>query len=130
MTSVSNFFMLIDEFINWSLLMITRIHAADLHQRMGELVSKIRNAGERFIVERRGMPVAAVVSIDDLARLETLGGNPPARRSKQERIAALERAGAVRQMILSQRNGKPLPSAAGSIRELRAERARDVAGLR
>ena len=110
--------------------MVTRIHAADLHQRVGEVLSKIRYAGERFIIERRGTPVAAVVSIEDLKRLETLSGAPPSLRGKQERIAALERAAAVRQLILAQRRGRPLPPSADTIRALREERARGVAGLR
>ena len=110
--------------------MATHIHAADLHQRVGEILTKIRFAGERFIIERRGIPVAAVVSVEDLKRLETLGGTPSFPRGKQERIAALERAAAMRQMILTQRNGRPLPPTADIIRDLREERARGVAGLR
>jgi prevent-host-death family protein len=110
--------------------MVTRIHAADLHQRVGEILARIRFAGERFIIERRGKPVAAVVSVEDLKRLETLGGTPSFPRGKQERIAALERAATVRQLILTQRRGLLLPPAADIIRDLREERARGVTGLR
>jgi len=109
--------------------MLIRVNAADLHQRVGEILAKIRYAGDRFIIERRGVPVAAMVSIQDLERLETLAGVPPVQRSVEERVAALERAAAVRRMILTQRGGKLLPSSAEAIRDLREERTRAVAGL-
>ncbi|GAA1338203.1 type II toxin-antitoxin system Phd/YefM family antitoxin [Saccharothrix algeriensis] len=38
--------------------------------QLGELVSKVEHAHERAVLTRHGRPVAAVVSIDDLRRLE------------------------------------------------------------
>ena len=109
--------------------MLNRISAADLHQRVGEILAKIRYGKTRFVVERRGVPMAAVVSIEDLERLETLGGMPSSPQSVQERLAALERAAAVRRMILRQRRGKLLPSSAETIRQMREERTHAITGL-
>ena len=110
--------------------MSIRINAADLHQRVGEILAKIRYTGDRFIIERRGTPIAAVVSIRDLEQLQSLGGAQAALRSRGERLAALDRAAAVRRLILTQRRGRALPSSANAIRQLREERDRHVTGLR
>ena len=106
-----------------------RINAAELHQRVGEILSKIRFGDERFVIERRGVPIAAVVTMQDLARLENLTGTRSVRRSKAERLAMLERARAVRQMILKQRHGKPLSNTADLIRQMREEHGRVTANL-
>ncbi|GAA3007453.1 hypothetical protein GCM10010483_60490 [Actinokineospora diospyrosa] len=37
---------------------------------LGEVVSRVEHAHERAVLTRHGRPVAAVVSIDDLRRLE------------------------------------------------------------
>ena len=108
---------------------VIRINAAELHQRVGEILSKIRFGDERFVIERRGVPVAAVVTMQDLARLENLTGTRAVRRTKAERLAMLERARAVRQMILKQRRGKPLSNSADLIRQLREERGNAIANL-
>jgi prevent-host-death family protein len=120
---------LIDEFTNWRITMAMRINAADLHQKVGEVLAKIRYSGARYIVERRGVPVAAVVSIKDLTRLESWSASAPATPSVEERLAALERAAAVRRLILKQRRGKWVPDSAKLVRQLRGERGHHVADL-
>lgn len=108
--------------------MTQRINAADLHQRIGEIIGLVRVTGERFLIERRGKPVAAVISVKDLERLQNMAGRPRRQRSRAEQITALNRAAAVRQLIAAERNGKKLPDSAQIIREMREERARHVAG--
>ncbi len=108
--------------------MTIKISAADLHLKVGQVISRIQYAGERFIIERRGVPVAAVVSIEDLERLER--GEVEQHRSTVERMAALRMADMSRQMILAERKGVPLPDSADLIRELREERDLEVSGLR
>ncbi len=71
--------------------MINRINAAELHQRVGEILAKIRYTGDRYIIERRGGPVAAVKSIEDLERLQNLGGTLPARQVEIIRLDWNER---------------------------------------
>ncbi|MGB8647640.1 MAG: type II toxin-antitoxin system prevent-host-death family antitoxin [Anaerolineae bacterium] len=109
--------------------MAIRINAADLHQRVGEILAKIRYTGDRYVVERRGVPVAAVVSIEDLELLQSLGAAPLPARNMSDRLAALDRASAVRRLILAQRRGKWMPDSAETVRQLREERARHVSNL-
>ena len=46
------------------------IGVAEAKRRFSELMSKTLYKGERFIIERKGKPVAAMVSVDDLKQLE------------------------------------------------------------
>jgi prevent-host-death family protein len=45
---------------------------ADVKARLSEMISKVAYGPERLIVLRRGKPVAALVSLQDLRRLEAL----------------------------------------------------------
>jgi len=51
-----------------------RIHigSAELRERLSDLLSRVRFQDHRFVVERHGKPVAAVVSVEDLEFLEAL----------------------------------------------------------
>ncbi len=110
--------------------MTIRINASELHQKVGEVLAQIRYGGKRVIIERRGEPVAAVISLEDLEQLQNFGSPAPRSQSKKEQLAALERSAALRELIKKRRRGKPLPDSAETIRNLREERSRHVAGLR
>lgn len=110
--------------------MTIRIKAADLHQRVGDVLAQIQYTGEPVIIERRGKPVAAFVSIKDFEQMPRTVASSARKQSKEERRAALRRSAALRALIKKRRRGKPLPDSAQIIRELREERARHVAGLR
>ena len=43
---------------------------ADAKKHLSELMSRVAYNHERFLIERRGKPMAALVSADDLVRLE------------------------------------------------------------
>src|SRR5215217_1228169 len=45
---------------------------ADIKARLSEMIGKVVYGHERLIVLRRGKPVAALVSLQDLRRLEAL----------------------------------------------------------
>src|SRR5688572_26451077 len=45
---------------------------ADVKARLSEMISKVAYGRERLVVLRRGKPVAALVSLQDLRRLEAL----------------------------------------------------------
>jgi prevent-host-death family protein len=47
---------------------------ADIKARLSEMIGKVTYGRERLIVLRRGKPVAALVSLQDLQRLEALDG--------------------------------------------------------
>jgi len=46
------------------------VRAAEAKAQLSELVSRVAYGGERFLIERHGKPVAALVSAEDLAKLE------------------------------------------------------------
>src|SRR5512145_1972810 len=45
---------------------------ADIKARLSEMIGKVVYGHERLVVLRRGKPVAAIVSLQDLRRLEEL----------------------------------------------------------
>lgn len=48
----------------------TRVPVALLRSRLGETLGRVRFAGERLVLTTHGTPIAAVVPLDDLERLE------------------------------------------------------------
>jgi len=52
--------------------MTTALNTAEIKARLSELISRVNLEHKRLVVLRRGKPVAALVSIDDLHRLEAL----------------------------------------------------------
>ncbi len=54
--------------------MARALSVAEAKRRFSDVLGSVRHRGERVIVERRGRPIAAIVPLDDLARLE---GNAP-----------------------------------------------------
>lgn len=45
--------------------MATTISAMEIRNRLGDLLSRILYTGERFIIERRGKPIAAIIGIEE-----------------------------------------------------------------
>lgn len=62
-------------------------HEAKTH--LSEYLNRVRYGGERIVIERHGKPVAALVSTEDLARLE----EGPSRSAEEKYREALEEAG-------------------------------------
>lgn len=53
--------------------MAKRISAAQAKAHFSALVAQVAYGGEHYVIERRGKPLAALVSMDDLQRLQELG---------------------------------------------------------
>ena len=49
-----------------------RISATDVRDDLAEIVNRVAYGGERIVLHRRGKDVAAIVSMDDVARLKEL----------------------------------------------------------
>jgi prevent-host-death family protein len=49
-----------------------RMSTVDLRRCIGDAVSRVLHTGDRFVLERRGQPVAAIISYADLERLQRL----------------------------------------------------------
>ena len=52
--------------------MFASISAMQLRASIGDVLNRIEYRGERVVVERKGTPVAAIIGVADLQRLETL----------------------------------------------------------
>ena len=50
--------------------MSKNLSVADAKKRLSELMSRVAYNQERFLIERHGKPMAALVSTEDLAKLE------------------------------------------------------------
>lgn len=52
--------------------MFASISAMQLRASIGDVLNRIEYRGERVVVERKGEPVAAIIGVADLRRLEAL----------------------------------------------------------
>lgn len=50
--------------------MTKRMPLAEVRAKIADAVNDVLHHGEHVLIERHGRPVAAIVSVDDLARLE------------------------------------------------------------
>jgi prevent-host-death family protein len=104
------------------------LSVAEAREQFSELMAKVSFGGQRIVVERRGRPMMAWVSIEDLHRLEAIEHQSAER--KVARLAALERAAAVRHRIQQERGGALLPDSSDLLETLRNERVDELAGMR
>jgi prevent-host-death family protein len=68
--------------------MTESVSVAEAKSRFSELVNRASYGRERFLIERRGKPVGAIVSAEDLARLEE-GARTPGGRGLLAAVGAL-----------------------------------------
>lgn len=66
---------------------VWKVNVADAKRDFSEIMSRVAFKNERILIERRGKPMAALVSVEDLERLEQASGN-------KERKGMLAAAGA------------------------------------
>lgn len=59
-----------------------RVGTHEAKTRLSEYLNRVYYRGERIVVERHGKPVAALVSMEDLARLESSSGSVEERYRK------------------------------------------------
>ncbi len=85
------------------------ISALEVRAKFGQVLDEAA-AGERFIVERGGSRVAAIVPLSDLDKLD-----PDKLRAR--RLAAVDRLVLMRRM-----DAEPRPTTEEIVRELRADR--------
>ena len=58
--------------------MAKKISAAQAKAHLSDLMAQVAYGGEHYVIERRGKPLAALVSVDDLERLQE--GRAPSTR--------------------------------------------------
>ena len=59
-----------------------RLSILDFRPMLAEMINRVRYAGERFVVTRRGEEFAAFVSMEDLKVLEALEKDGQIKRKK------------------------------------------------
>ena len=60
--------------------MAEKVRVTEAKAQLSALMARVGYGGERFLIERRGRPLAALVGVEDLARLEGEKGDAPSRR--------------------------------------------------
>jgi prevent-host-death family protein len=102
------------------------VNVVEARKNFSELLARVAFGGTRIIVERRGKPMAALISIRDLQRLEEY--ERQAGSARERGLAALGRARALRGAILAESGGQSLPDSADMIREMREQCTDDLSG--
>ena len=97
------------------------VDIAEFKRNVPAFVDRAASGQERILLTSRGVPKAALVSVEDLQKLEMLDRtfSPP---SRAQRKAALAIAQAVREMTLARRGGVPFSDVGEELRRLRKER--------
>ena len=96
------------------------ISVVEARKRFSDLMGRVAYGEQRIVVERRGKPMMAWVSIEDLQRLKE--SEKEAGSVRVRRRAALALAAASRQRIRAERGGVPLPDSVDVLARLREER--------
>lgn len=97
-------------------------------RNFSEVMARVSYVGERVVIERKGRPMMALISMADLRRLEAL--DPVADETRARRQAALAVAAAARAAIRAERTGAPLPDSGETLAQLWEERTHERNGLR
>lgn len=112
-------------------MVIKHVSAMDLRRGIGALLARVRYAGESFVIEKNGEPVAALISIEELIRLQ--GTKKPEQEVIAERIdaleAALEVARTIRAQVLARHGGVPFSDVTEEIRQMREDRSNYLADM-
>ena len=56
--------------------MAEKVRVTEAKAHLSELMARVGYGGERFVIERRGRPLAALVGVEDLERLEKRDPTP------------------------------------------------------
>ena len=105
----------------------TTISLTEAKRSLGEVVNRVAYGGERIILESRGKPQAAIISVEELARLDELTDDREERRARRQE--AFAQAIAISEQIAA-RVGGPLRASVEDLRHLREERDEHIMGLR
>ena len=94
------------------------VDIAEFKRNVPAFVNRAASGQERILLTARGAPKAALVSVEDLQKLDMLDVTSSS-PSLAQRKAALSMAKAVREMTLARRGGAPFSDVAEDLRKLR-----------
>jgi len=99
------------------------VSVVEARKKFSDFMARVAYAGQRIVVERRGRPMMAWISVEDLDRLEAFEKQVGSARVGRQ--AALALAAASRQRIRSERGKVPVPDSVEVLARLREERLRE-----
>ncbi len=76
--------------------MAKAVSIGEVKARLSSLINAVAFGGERIVIQSRGRPKAALVSVEDLRRVE---GARPGRPSRAQRALALQQADRLRKAL-------------------------------
>ncbi len=94
--------------------------AVEARRNFSEVMARVSYVGDRVVIERKGRPMMALISIADLRRLEAW--EQVTSDTFTRRQAALAAASAARAAIRAERDGVPLPDSGETLAQLREAR--------
>jgi prevent-host-death family protein len=89
--------------------MVTKVDLHDAESRLGAYLERASRGGERILVARSGQPLAALVSVEDLDRLENGDATPGAGDHDENRRLRFRRSMKDAGLVLQWPTGTPLP---------------------
>ena len=102
---------------------------AEIKRNISTLVNRVAFGRERILLTSRGKPKAALVSVEDLQKLEMLDRTTSSPSPAQRKLA-LTMAQAVREMTLARQGGVPFSDVGEDLHRLREERDLELSDLR
>lgn len=99
--------------------MIKEVSVGEAKAHLSSLINSVAFGGERILIQSRGRPKAALVSVEDLRRVE---GTRPVGPSKAQRLLALTQADRVRRAL----EGLKLTDSVSELVRLRERRLRGL----
>jgi prevent-host-death family protein len=90
---------------------------SDVKNTLSSLVHQVYRQQTRVLVEKSGIPVAAIISADDLARFAQL------EREREERFAVIDRMREAFQDVLPEEIAREAERSVAAARERRRQRA-------
>ncbi len=104
------------------------MNVVEARRNFSEVMARVAYQRQRVVIERKGRPMMALISVEDLHRLEALERDAGDARTR--RAAALAAAAAARSAIRAERGGVPLPDSGETLAQLREERVNEPPDLR
>jgi len=101
--------------------MATKVGTCEAKNKFSELMEAVAYAKRRFLVERRGKPMMALVTVADLMKLEEIDREEPDRDRQKDLEEWLAEADRIRAWWTERLGGEHLPPAAELLREAREE---------
>ena len=104
------------------------MNVVEARRNFSEVMARVAYQRQRVVIERKGRPMMALVSLEDLRRLEALEQDTTETQARRE--AALASAAAARAAIRAERHGVPLPDSGEVLAQLREKRVHESSDLR